>query len=453
MTTAKLPPGPTDWMPLRMMTRFYRDPVEFLMQTARTYGDIAHVQAAGQHIVLLSHPDLIQDVIVTHNHNFTKADTQLIRILGKGLLGSDGDFHLRQRRALQPMFLRERVAHHAEAIVDLTAKWVAGWQAGATLDINREMLELTQGIVGKTLFDSDLKTESGRVRELLVEAAQSGSLIHKLPLAKWLEKLPLPGVKRFERAHAELHALMQGMIDEHRATGKDRGDILSLMLRLQTVQGPQDILSDELIRDQTLTLFVAGHETTATALTWTWYLLARNPDAAAKMHEEIDRVLAGRLPTAADVPQLPYTEMVFAESMRLFPPIYAMARKAIQEHAIGGYTFPPHTLFLVSQYVMQHDARWFPDPERFEPERMSHELRSKLPRFAYFPFGGGPRQCIGEAFAWLEGVLILAAIAQHWRMRWTSDKPVETVKMVTLQPKGGLTMQLEKRKGQGSGGG
>jgi cytochrome P450 len=201
-----------------------------------------------------------------------------------------------------------------------------------------------------------------------------------------------------------------------------------------------------MIRSQSLTLFVAGHETTATALAWTWYLLAHNPEAEARMHEELDRVLADRSPTAADVPQLPYTEMVFAEAMRLYPPIYAMARKAIQEHALGGFTFPPGTLFLVSQYVMQRDPRYFPDPERFDPERMSHEARAKLPRFAYFPFGGGPRQCIGEAFAWLEGVLILAALGRHWRFRWTSDRPADTVKIATLQPKGGLPMVLERRR-------
>jgi cytochrome P450 len=397
-------------------------------------------------VVLLSHPDLIQDVVVTHNHNFTKAETQLIRILGPGLLGSEGDFHLRQRRALQPMFVRERVAHHAPAIVDLTARRAASWQAGTTLEIYREMLELTQVIVGKTLFDSDVEAESGRVRELLVECATAGQLIHKLPLAHLLEKLPFPGVRRFDRAHAELDTMMQGLIDEHKKTGKDRGDILSLMLRLQAEQGAQDILTDELIRSQTLTLFVAGHETTATALAWTLYLLGRNPEAEALMHQELDRVLAGRLPTAADLPQLPYTEMVFAESMRLFPPIYAMARKAIAEHTVGGYTFPAGTLFLMSQYVMHHDPRWFPEPEKFDPERMSHEARAKLPKFAYFPFGGGPRQCIGEAFAWVEGVLILATLAQKWRLRWTSDKPVETVKMVTLQPKGGLPMTLERRE-------
>jgi cytochrome P450 len=308
------------------------------------------------------------------------------------------------------------------------------------------MLELTQVIVGKALFDSDVEAESGRVRELLVECATAGQLIHKLPLAHLLEKLPFPGVRRFERAHAKLDTMMQRLIDEHKNAGKDRGDILSLMLRLQAEQGPQDILTDELVRSQTLTLFVAGHETTATALAWTWYLLGRNPEAEARMHQELDCVLAGRLPTAADLPQLPYTEMVFAEAMRLFPPIYAMARKAIAEHTVGGYTFPAGTLFLMSQYVMHHDTRWFPEPDKFEPERMAHEARAKLPKFAYFPFGGGPRQCIGEAFAWVEGVLILATLAQKWRLRWTSDKPVETIKMVTLQPKGGLPMTLERRE-------
>jgi cytochrome P450 len=445
MAKASFPPGPRDWVPFRLGARFYRDPVAFLLETARTYGDIAHVKAGFLHVVLLSHPDLIQDVLVTHNHNFTKTQTQIIRILGNGLLGSEGDFHLRQRRALQPLFLRERVAHHAEDIVALTLRRSSAWQSGTTIDFYEEMLELTQAIVGKTLFDSDVEAESGQVRGLLVQAAQSGHLIHKLPLARLLEKLPFRGVRRFQEAQDQLHALVQGMIDEHRGTGKERGDVLSLMLRLREEQGEQDILTDEQIRDQTLTLFVAGHETTATALAWTWYLLAHNPEAEARLHDELARVLAGRPPTAADLPQLHYTEMVFAEAMRLFPPIYAMARKAIQEHPLAGYVFPAGTLFLMSQYVMHHDPRFFPDPERFDPERMSHEARAKLPRFAYFPFGGGPRQCIGEAFAWVESVLMIATLAQHWRFRWTSDKPVETVKMITLQPRGGLPMQLERR--------
>lgn len=446
MTATKYPPGPHDWMPFRLAARFYRDPVDFLVQTARTYGDIAHVQAAGQHVVLLSHPDLIQDVLVTHNHNFTKADTQLIRILGPGLLGSEGMFHLRQRRALQPMFLRERVAHHSDDIVALTRRHIARWQPGSTLDIYKEMLELTQAIVGKTLFDSDVESESSRVRELLVQAATSGVFVHKLPLAHLWEKLPLPGVRRFQEAHGQLQDLMQSMIDEHRQRGQDRGDILSLMLRLQQEQGPSDILTDDMIRSQALTLFVAGHETTATALAWTWHLLAQNPQCVDRLVEEADRILGDRAATAADTSQLVYTEMVFAEAMRLYPPIYAMARKAIAEHTIGGYTFPPKTLFLVSTFVMQHDPRWFPEPERFDPERLTREKRSKLPRFAYFPFGGGPRQCIGESFAWCEGILILATIAQQWRLHGQSNRPVETIKLVTLQPKGGLPMKLERRQ-------
>jgi len=450
MADASLPPGPRDWLPFRLAARFYRNPAGFLLEVAREYGDIAHVRVGGQHIILLNHPDLIQDVLVTHNHNFVKTRTHTIRILGPGLLGSEGDFHLRQRRTLQPLFLRERVAHHGQAIVDYSERRADAWQDGAGIKVFDEMLALTQIIVGKTLFDSDVEADSRRVSHLMHQALTSGYFVHRLPLARYLEKLPLPGVQRFNEARTELHAFVQKLIDEHRQTGKDRGDILSLMLRLRDEQGPQDILTDELIRSQTLTLFVAGHETTAAALTWCWYHIARNPDVEAKLHEELDRVLGARAPTAADIPNLPYTEMVFAETMRLCPPVYLMARESLAEHSLGGYTFPPRTLFLISTFVTHHDARWFPDPERFVPERLSHAARAKLHRFAYFPFGGGPRQCIGEPFAWLEGVLILATLARRWRLRAVSDQPAPVLMLTTYQPKDGLPMRLEQRPRKGS---
>ncbi len=440
------PPGPSDWLPFRLLFRFLRDPAAFLIETARAYPDIASVRERGGRYVLVTHPDLIQDILVTHNHNFLKADTSLKRVFGNGLLGSDGDFHLRQRRALQPLFLRDKVAHHTDAIVALTERFGSGWDDGVTLDIYEQMLKVTQVIVGKTLFDTDVESETAKVRESLTEAAKAAYFFLRVPFGAYLEKLPLSRVRRFHQARARLHGLMQELIDEHRRVGKDRGDILSLMLRLREEHGAQDIFTDEMLRSQALTLFVAGHETTATALTWTWYLLGRNPEAEKRLHEELDRVLGDRLPTHDDIPHLTYTEMVFAESMRIFSPIYLMARKNVADHPLGKYLFPPGTNFLISPYVTHHDPRWFPDPERFDPERLTREARSKLPKFAYFPFGGGPRQCIGESFAWLEGVLMIATLARKWRLKAVSDKPVEAIELVTMQPKGGLPMRLERRR-------
>jgi cytochrome P450 len=262
-----------------------------------------------------------------------------------------------------------------------------------------------------------------------------------MPFSEWLEKLPLPSVRRFEKARDFLDKTIYGIIAERRATKEDKGDLLSMLLLAQDEGAGMD---DKQIRDEALTLFLAGHETTANALMWTWYLLSQNPSAAQKFYDEVDTVLAGRLPTFDDLPQLKYTEGVFAESMRLYPPAWAIGRRVKTEYPIGPYIVPERSILLISPYVVHRDPRWFPDPETFSPERWA--VPSDRPKFAYVPFGGGTRVCIGERFAWMEGVLLLATIAQRWRFKLVPGHPVQTAALITLRAKHGMKMVAEQRR-------
>jgi cytochrome P450 len=266
-----------------------------------------------------------------------------------------------------------------------------------------------------------------------------------LPFATVLNRLPLPANARFARAVALLDGIVYRIIAERRASGEDRGDLLSMLMAADDVEGDGTRMTDRQLRDEVMTILLAGHETTANALTWTWYLLARNPSAGERLHEEVDRALGGRPPGAADLPALGYVERVFAESMRLYPPAWGLGRRALADHEVGGYTVPAGGLVAMSPYVVQRDPRWWPDPERFDPDRFLPEARAARPRFAYFPFGGGARQCIGESFAWMEGVLLLSALAQRWSFRLAPGPPVEPQALITLRPRHGIRMRAEAR--------
>jgi cytochrome P450 len=367
------------------------------------------------------------------------------RLLGEGLLTSEGEHHRRQRRLAQPAFHRKRIESYGAAMVDYAARDSARWRDGETLDMTQEMMRLTLAIVGKTLFDAEVESEADEIGVALTELLELFQML-LLPYSEYLERLPLPANRRFTRARAKLDAVIYRIIDERRAGGADRGDLLSMLLLAQDEEGAGGGMTDEQLRDEALTIFLAGHETTANALAWTWYLLSQNPDAEAKLHAELDAVLAGgRLPTVEDLPQLRYTEMVLAESMRLYPPAWTIGRLAVREYAVGDYVAAEGTLVLVSQYVMHRDPRFFPEPLRFDPERWTPEAKEARPPYAYFPFGGGARRCIGEGFAWMEGTLIIAAIARRWRMRLVPDHPVVTHPRMTLRAKHGIRMTMEER--------
>jgi cytochrome P450 len=329
-------------------------------------------------------------------------------------------------------------------MTDMTARTAARWHDGETLDISQEMMRLTLAIVGKTLFDADVEREADEIGAALTAVMELFDML-LMPFSELLEKLPLPHVRRFRRAKERLDETIYRIIEERRGSREDRGDLLSMLLSARDEEGDGAGMSDLQVRDEVMTLFLAGHETTSNALTWTWYLLSQHAEVEAKLHEELDAVLEGRPPTFEDVPRLRYTEMVLAEAMRLYPPAWAIGRLALKDYEVGGYTMPAKSLVLLSQYVTQRDARFFTDPECFDPERWTPEAKESRPQFSYFPFGGGTRRCIGEGFAWMEGILLIATLAGQWRMRLVPNHRVEPMPVITLRPKYGMRMTVEKK--------
>ena len=440
------PPGPRRSLASALPFGLGRDPLSFITGLARTYGDISHANAAGEHLVFLNHPQLVKDVLITHQRNFRKGRglERARKLLGDGLLTSEGETHLRQRRLIQPAFHKERIASYAGAMTECADRVRQRWQDGSTMDVSEEMMRLTLAIVGRTLFDADVEAQARGVGAALT-AVLNSFWTTMLPFADLLEKLPIPVLRRGREARAELDAIIYGLIGERRKTPGDRGDLLSMLLMAQDEEQGGRSMSDAQVRDEAMTIFLAGHETTANALAWTWYLLSDAPAVEARLHEEVDRVLGGRMPMMSDIPQLSYVEQVITESMRLYPPAWIIGRRAIGEYAVGGYVLPPRSILLMSPYVLQRDGRFFPEPDRFVPERWTPEFKQALPPFAYFPFGGGTRRCIGESFAWMELVLVTAAIAQQWRLRLVPSHPVVPQPVVTLRMKHGLQMTAERR--------
>ena len=443
MIAIRRPAGPKNPPIVGQIVAFRSDPLGFLKRTADKYGDIAYYRLGPMDAFLVNEPESIREVLVTNQNNFTKSRAlQRAKVmLGEGLLTSEGSFHLRQRRLVQPAFHRPRLIGYAQVMTEYAMRTRERWRAGEVLDVSSEMMRLTLAVVGKTLFSADVEAEAVEIGEALTAILKMFDFL-MMPFSEYLEKLPLPSVRRFEKGRTRLDQTIFGMIAERRRSGDDCGDLLSMLLLAQDEDGGGG-MSDQQVRDEALTLFLAGHETTAQALTWSWYLLSQNPDCERKMHEEIQRVLGDREPSFEDLPQLRYTEMVLAEAMRLYPPAWGVGRKAIEACEIGGYELPKGGVVIMSPYVMHRDPRWFPEPERFDPERWTPEARDARPKFSYFPFGGGSRLCIGERFAWMEGTLVLATIAQKWRLRLVPGHRVEPLPLITLRSKYGMKMRVE----------
>ena len=445
-TTRTFPPGPKRSLRNSIVYRPGRDPLQFFAGIAREYGDLAYLRMANEHLFVASDPAVIKDVLVTHNQNFHKSrGLERVKVLlGEGLLTSEDAFHLRQRRLMQPAFHRERVAAYPATMVSYADRLRDGWTEGATVDMAREMSRLTLLIVGKTLFDADVEAQARDVGEAMTGLMNSFWTL-MLPFGERLERLPIPYLRRGRRARERLDAIIYGLIREHRASG-DRGDLLSMLLLAQDDEDKGRGMTDRQVRDEAMTIFLAGHETTANAMTWTWYLLSQSPEVERRLHEEIDSVLGGRLPTVADVDRLPYVTRVVTEAMRLYPPAWLVGRRAVNEYRIGSYSLPPRSIIIMSQWIVHRDPRHYRDPDRFDPDRWTPEFKAALPRFAYFPFGGGPRQCIGESFAWMELVLLVATIAQRWRFDLVPGHPVVPQAAVTLRPKHGMQMTAIARR-------
>lgn len=454
---APLPPGPRGLPLIGEALAFGRDPLGYLSAAVRTYGDIVRIPVGPQHFTLVAHPAQIEEVLVAPSRGFPKEDIEQMRgsldylLFGTGLLTSNGDFWLRQRRLAQPAFHRQRVAAYARTMVDHTERMLARWRPGQSFDLHDEMMALTLHIVAETLFGADTGADAeaiGRALGVVMDvSADTLGQPFQIPVG-W----PTPTNLRFRRAVAALERIIGRIVAERRASGEDRGDLLSMLLHARDEDGSG--MSDRQIRDEAITLFLAGHETTALALSWTFYLLGQHPAAEARIAAEVAAALGGRAPTLEDLPRLPYTGLVLKESMRVYPPAWTLSlRQAAETTTVGGLRIPRGETVMLSQWVTHRDPRHFAEPERFIPERWEDGLEGRLPRFAYFPFGGGQRLCIGQSFALMEATLIIAAIVRRFKLELLPGWKATPQASITLRPREGVRVTLRAREphhGQGT---
>ncbi|GAC1644438.1 MAG: cytochrome P450 [Acidobacteriaceae bacterium] len=449
------PPGPADRGIIGNFPLGSKDPLGLFRQWATLYGDIVHYRALHRHVYMLNHPDLVKDVLLTNARNFIKGDAlrNNRRIFGNGLLTNEGEPWLQQRRLMQPAFRHDRIQAYGQGMVRHAEGMIAGWQDGQSSDIYVDMMRVTLKIVTEELFNVQIAADRDRFAagiNTLLEVSSGGRIL----LPPLLRMVPTPGNLRYHRAARRLDEIVYGLISRRKAeiaeTNVESDDLFSVMLRATDENGVP--MSDQQIRDEVLTLLLAGHETTAVALSWTWYLLAKHPQVERALWAELGRVLNGRSPGPQDLAQLPYTERVIKEAMRLYPPIWAVVRSPIEDCDIGGYRVPAGSTVLMSQWVMHRDPRFYPDPERFDPDRWvdgrGPGTPASIPKFAYFPFGAGPRTCIGASFAMMEAVLVLATAAQQFQIRLAPDCLPEPLPSITLRPRHGIRVVLARRPDQ-----
>jgi cytochrome P450 len=436
------PPGPEGHPLLGNLREFAADTLGFATRLAREHGDVARFRLVNREAWLLSGPDAVERVLVSNARNYVKHTffwRKVEAIFGRGLLTNEGDDWLRQRRLAQPAFHHARIAEYARIMVDYTLDRVAGWSDGEELDVRTEMTSITFRVVAKTLFDAEVAGDVAEIAAAFDTGIEEIARRIRRPvlLPDWV---PTQGNRRYRSAVRRMNRLVYRIIDEHR-DGRDRGDLLSALMRLEDEEGRT--MSGEQLRDETITMLLAGHETTALALTWTWFLVSRNPEIAERLEEEVD-ALDGRPPGIDDLSRLPFTERVVKESLRLYPPAYSFGREALEDDAIAGWPVATGTTLFVFPWVLHRDARFFSDPLRFDPDRWTDDFERSLPRLAYIPFGSGPRMCIGREFARMELVLIVAAIAQRFRLEWRAEPPVPMAS-ITLRPTGGLRAIVRRR--------
>jgi cytochrome P450 len=466
-TTADRPPGPPG-VQLRTVRGLMIDAPGFLTSLRDRYGPLVLVPLGPRTMYLLSDPEAIGDVLIASAPRFDSdilgnaaangsGQAPLARLLGRGLLTSIGQQHRKQRKLLQPLFHRQRVAGYVDAFGDIAEQRVAGWTDGAQLDMLAEMIELTMAVVTRTIFDVSLDSEvSYAVRTALPR--NDGPLRWTLvPGGELLSRLPLPSNRQFLRGRNRLYTVVHQLIAERRSNGATGTDLLSMLIQARD-QDTGEPMDDEQVRDEVLTLLMAGHDTTANSLAWALHLLATNPAMAEQLYIEVDQVLNGRLPTFADMPALPWTRAVFAEALRIYPPVWMVARRALAEHTVLGRHVPANATVAMSPWVVHRDPRWWPDPERFAPQRWVDRFPDgstdnltataqspDRPRFSYFPFGGGPRQCIGNEFAQLEGAVVLATLARDWRVEPVPGHTTQPQAKIIVRPRGGLPLRVKAR--------
>jgi cytochrome P450 len=484
------PSGPSSVLPSKLLRQFINNPIEMLMKIAYTYGDISHFKFGRQHVYLVNNPQYIENILIRDHKNFIKSRGLQVskRLLGEGLVTSEGEYHDKQRRIIQPAFHPNRIKNYGHMMIDYAERMSERWQDDMVIDIHSEMMHITSAIIAKSVLGSDIvNIESDKVNNALLTSMKYFNRF-LMPFGELIEKIPLlPINKDFRSAKNTLDSIVYRMIKEHRdnrgikkkpkddknddnnnknANSHYDRDLLYTLMEAQDQEAGIKQMSDIQLRDEVMTIFLAGHETTANALTWTFYLLSQHPDVERRLYKELCSVLGGnnnndddndinqskgrtatpRLPTIKDISKLEYTEKVLRESMRLYPPAWTLGRQALTDYVIDKYVIPSGSIILMSQYVMHHNPRYFPDPEVFDPDRWTKEFKSVLPRFSYFPFGGGIRGCVGEPFAWIEGILVIATVYRKWKMHHDPEHKVELKPLITLRPKYGMHMKLERRR-------
>ncbi len=421
--------------PGQPLLEIQRDPLGTFGRMAATGGALVQTDTGLRPFYLVADPELVKELLTTPTDAFTKSPVlqRTKVVLGEGLLTSEDPLHRRHRKLILPAFHHHRLRAYADTMTRLAERTAAGWQDGEVFALDREMMRLTLDIAAETLFGAHVEWAVARISRSLDTAMRVFRRRMMNPLSELLLKLPLPESRRLRRARADLDRVVYGIIEDRRAERRPRPDLLGLLLEAQD-EDTGERLTDAEIRDEVMTLFLAGHETTANALTWTHVLLARHPDAAARLYAEIDAVLGDRPATFDDLRDLAFTRQVFSEALRLYPPAWAISRLAVRDTVLGGHRIPEGSILTISPYVLHHDARLWANPDTFDPDRFAPEADIKRHKFAFLPFSAGPRGCIGEQFAWMEGVLVLATLAQRWRLRLADDQPIPLQPSVTLRP-------------------
>ena len=444
------PPGPTEmgegvWQNYLFYRRFFKDPLRHVTRWMETYGDVWHFMIGNTHNYSVANPDVIHELFVRQSKRFIKGPaytnkkTGLARFMGEGLVTSNGDFWKRQRRLVAPAFHAVRVHAYADTMVDYTLKRLAGWSDGAALDIDDEMMQLTLTIVARTLFDADASSTVNQVKRAVAVVQKANNTASILP--HWI---PTPLRTRSWLANNALNKIVYGFINDRRVTGDDRGDLLSMLLLAEDENGER--MTDLQARDEAVTLFLAGHETTANTLNWTWWLLAQHPEVEAKLHAELDAVLGGRPPKLEDLRHLRFTDIVIKEALRLMPAVWSVSRTAAEDTEVRGYPMPKGTTAQVMIYLLHRHPEHWKQPREFLPERWLDPEIENMHKYAYLPFAGGPRVCIGNSFAIMEANLLLATIAQRYRLRLIDGVDIKPAALITLFPRDGLPMRIEKRQ-------
>jgi cytochrome P450 len=444
-------PGPVGHRLLGSLPAVRKDPIALFLDSARTYGDIARLRFGPRTGHIVSHPDYVKHVLQDNFRNYgkqTRGFQALRELLGQGLLTAEGDFWLKQRRTAQPAFHHQHIASFADTMGRVTGEMLDAWDRSpdptVPVDVADLMMNLTMRIVGLTLLSRDVSGNAADVGQALNTILHL-TMSHITRIVDIPRSWPTKRNRTFKSARATLDGIVLQIIADRRQAGATaEKDLLTMLMAAKDPETGEG-MSDAQLRDEVMTIFLAGHETTANALTWTWYLLSKHPGIARQMEEEVDRVLSGRVPTLADLGQLTYTKQVLEESMRLYPPAWMIARSATGEDTIGGYHIPQGSIVFTSPYVTHRHPEFWPNPEGFDPDRFTAEQTAQRHKFAYFPFGGGPRLCIGREFALMEAHLIIAQVAQRYRLHLVAGHPVEPEPMVTLRPRHGLKMTLHRR--------